>query len=246
MRRLVVLGLLLASCSVDAAETTTTVAAPATTASPASTTSTTEPTTTTVPEVRALGLRSRGTFALVAGATYLHDHVIPFAVTFERDGWLADFVGERWLSFLNEDGDRPLWVAVTFKPFDEPENLLAFVVEHPKSIEVTEVEETVFAGFDAVTVDVLVPPETSEGFDPCWGPSAGPIWHEELGVNGGLYPSVLVGCAWNRVWIVDVDGVSVVVHAGDVGGVPDEQMPLEPVEPLIEEFLDAVSFGEAP
>ena len=35
-----------------------------------------------------------------------------------------------------------------------------------------------------------------------------------------------------------------VIHAGDVGGDPDaEPMALEPVEPLIDEFLAAITFN---
>ena len=37
--------------------------------------------------------------------------------------------------------------------------------------------------------------------------------------------------------------MSVVIHAGDMGGDPDEEpMALKPVEPLIDEFLAAITF----
>jgi hypothetical protein len=118
------------------------------------------------------------------------------------------------------------------------------VQEHEKSIEVTDPVATTVAGLDAVTVDVLVPPGESPGFGEfeCWSSYAGPVWYTQM-VEGVGYPSVLVGCAWNRVWIMDVEGASVVIHAGDVGGDPDgEPLTLEGVESLIEEFLSALTF----
>ena len=245
MRRLVVLGLLLASCSVDAAETTTTVAAPATTASPVSTTSTTEATTTTVPEVVVLGLRGRGSLGLRPDVTYFHDFIVPTRLRFDQEGWTVDLVGDRMVGFQNDAGDHSIAVYLTFMPFDSVEELLAFVQNHDKTIEVTDPVSVEVAGREAVSVDVLVPPgRVGSAPEECWSPVAGPSWYEQMTVDGIGYPSVLVGCAWNRVWLMEVDDVSVVIHAGDVGGDPDaEPMALEPVEPLIDEFLAAITFN---
>lgn len=239
--------IVLAACSASPAPTTTKVlrepAEPTTTE--ASTTTVAE-TTAALPEVVSLGLRAEGSLPLRPDVTYLHDFVTPVGFTFEQPGWSVDLVGDRTVGFLNDEGERSLAVYVTFMPHDSVEELLAFVQEHEKSIEVTDPLMTTPAGFDAVTVDVLVPPGRTPGSGEreCWSSYAGPVWYAQK-VYGAGYPSVLVGCAWNRVWIVEVDGVSVVIHAGDVGGEPDgEPVTLDGVEGLIDEFLSALTFDD--
>lgn len=241
------LGLLVAACTVETVETTTTASPTTTTVPP--TTTVAETTTTTVARTEVVPLRprnpaSQGSLQLQTGVRYLHDYSIPLELNFDRDGWAVDVVGERMVGFLNDEGERSLAVYVTFMT-DSVEELLAFVQEDEKSVDVTDPVATTVAGLAAVTVDVLVPPGESPGFGEleCWSEYAGPVWYVQM-VEGIGYPSVLVGCAWNRVWVMDAEGASVVIHAGDVGGDPDEEpVELDGMEPLIEEFLAAITFN---
>lgn len=224
-----------AAPATEVADTTTPSTVVTTTSAPATT-------TTVAPDREQISPRAMGPLPLRPGVTYVHDFALPWAVTFDRDGWLLDFAGDRYVAFLNEVGDRSVSVSVTVLPFKTTDDLLTFVLDHPKSIEVTTPATTSLGGFDAVTVDVLVPEDTgpTDPDNQCWAPNAGPVLYEQLGVDGRLYPSVLVGCAWNRVWIADVDGISVVVHGADIGGQPDEPASLEPILPVIDEFLAAI------
>lgn len=43
---------------------------------------------------------------------------------------------------------------------------------------------------------------------------------EQIGDDAVI--SFFVGCSWNRVWIVDLDGILVVVHVGSTSETRDE------------------------
>ena len=106
-------------------------------------------------------------------------------------------------------------------------------------MEATTPVSTTFAGHEAFQLDVLAvtPPDEVEDEGPCWG---GPI------LVGGFYREGILACTWTRIWVVDVEGVSVTVFGS--AGYFDNDLDtgrvwqLEEILPHLEDFEDAVTF----
>jgi hypothetical protein len=245
---ILVFSLLAVVCVGSADETTTTgVPEPPTTAAPSTTTTTEATTTTTVPEVVdgspvTLGRRgaTSGRVALAPGV-YRHDlSVVPVDFTLSQPGWDVVVVADRFVAFGHQDA--PLAPFVTFKPADGVDDVVAEVLGHPEVIELTASTPLDVGGAPGVVFEALFgeSPVGRGGPFPCNGPALS----EELAVDGGSVSSFVVGCSWNRFWIGEVGGSSVVVHVGNIEGTPDVTGSLDGLEPLIDEFLAAITFLE--
>ena len=241
MRRIVVLGLLLASCSVDVAETTTTVAAPATTASPVSTTSTTEATTTTtVPEVVVLGYsNSSTTLRMQVGRIYLHDlNLVPVALQFSESGWDLFFVGDDLLGMFHSTEDLVAF-HLSFFPGMSADEVAA---------DLSQLIETEIPGLEPVEVGGVAAGvfEVGPGFGrapfDADRPCLAHIVIEERVLDARV-STFLRPCSVNRVWLVEFDDLTVALHVSDVEGTEEEPGDLAAVEPLIDEFLAAIAFN---
>ncbi len=61
---------------------------------------------------------------------------------------------------------------------------------------------------------------------------------------GGLASMEVWGCTWSRVWTIDVEGVTItavgMAHIDDLD--PDQIWRIEDLQPLLDEFINAISF----
>jgi hypothetical protein len=236
--------LVVAACS-STAETPTTALAPATTEAP-STTSTTEAATTssTLSEAYALFPSNATTLLNVQpGRIYTYDlNVVGLKFRFGEAGWRFVFVGAQTIAVWHRS--EPVAAFVAFRA-DGPEALVAEIASHEEVVNLTTPKPRSVGGVDGVvfelesveTESLLPGPHVNSGWA-CGGPQ---IAGEE--VDRGRMLATLVGCSENRVWIGDVDGVSVVVIVGNSSGEPDQLGSLAEIEPLTEEFLTALTFS---
>lgn len=247
------LGLTACGAAEDAADDGSITASPSTpTTTIATATTTTEPSATQLPR------RSTGSnfLNLTENVEYLHESSgVEMTLQFDRPGWALIHSGERILllghATEGQEGgtrgggtsDAGLGVHFTFLPQQSSDQLTSFFLEHEEVVDATDPQATIVGGLEATTFDVLI--GSRDGIPRPTGPFpwTGFALAEEIMADGQPAQNWMVGCAWNRIWIVDLGSVSLVVHAGDASGTPDEVATLAASESAIEELLAAITIG---
>lgn len=104
----------------------------------------------------------------------------------------------------------------------------------------TESTRTTIGGLDALQLDVLASPTPESFSSPC------------VGAILSTHPNVdsVMACTWSRIWVIDVDGlsVSVIGSAGRYGGHgldPENVWQIEDFEAFLDDFLAHFRFCTA-
>ena len=234
MRSLLPAILLVAACGPNSMGDATTAGASAQTAvtdplvvttigEPTTTRASEAVTTTAVPEVVELGYSNdRTKLRLRVDVSYVHDlNVVPVTFRFTQPGWDLFFVGDDLLGM-----------------FHSTEPLVAFHVSFfPGTSGRTNSQESAPGSPE-------VPAGLGSGRRVPDRPCAGLTMIEERVLDDRV-STFLLPCSVNKVWVVEFDDVSVVLHVADTAGTAEQPANLDRIEPLIGEFLSAISFGDA-
>ncbi len=249
-RSLLALMLLMAACSgsdADATSTTTTsTTGPSTTST---TTSTTTLTTTTEPGpvdlaiTPPLGNRSR----LTPGTIYRHDYwLVPIFLEFQEPGWVVS-VRERLMLFDNEQREPVVGGQIALVT-DSPSVIVGALDAEDSTSGRTELRKTSLGGLPAETFDILITePDIGEQLRAQFG-CTGPTLVERTVDDVELVN--LPGCAWNRIWLIEVEGGTIVVTAADLtvynenpSKLPESFPELDAIEPVLAELEAAITIG---
>jgi hypothetical protein len=68
------------------------------------------------------------------------------------------------------------------------------------------------------------------------------LFAERIDRLGGAFSVDLVGCAWNRVWLVDVEGITVTLTVGPDVRTKDEINELGELGRYVDDFIAAITF----
>lgn len=249
MRRLTLLVLVLAACG------GTTEAPPSTSSTTvAQTTSTTVTATTTTSEPVGLELLTR--FArLEPGVRYLHEGwpgqiVAPFVIEVGLSGWRVDEIGSGFVQFRNGETDPGIRAAVVaFMPNESVATVIDDLTSPQRAADLTEPQPIAIGKVEGVTADlsvlvdldnVGVPPNLVGADTACIGEGA-VLFEEGTGQEQSWF-QILAGCAWNRVWVLDVDGLSMTVTVSPDVLSRDTINELSELGLYPDDFINAITF----
>ena len=175
------------------------------------------------------------------GLIFIHGHSVePIEFTFTEPDWVFDFVSENAVGYTKDSGDRLVGGALAFLSADAADIFLG-IEEHPDTRTVVDLGTSTFGTQNAATYDV-------ESIDD--GQCRGPAILDVPNDDGSVWQMILPGCAWNRVWLVDVSGGTLLAFIGDVGladdppdRVPDVLAPIDDIADVIAEFEAAITIG---
>ena len=220
MRRLIVaIALLTVACSggdvsSDNTETTTSSKTSPTTTS---TTTTTSSTTTTTTVSAPIPIFPTTNFS--AGTTYegILAGGLRYQLMFLEDGWEVEVIGQElqeFIHFINTSFERASAEVglVLFMANQSTSAVSSFFLDHENIAETTQPTQAEVAGFPAQTLDVRVEPGPSGGA----GPNSPCL--QRVGLtsdrvqNGTVWVEEVLGCTWTRIWIVDLDGITVTIY----------------------------------
>ncbi len=222
----------------DTSSTTTTVA-------PTSTTTTTSTSTTTTTEPGPVVLEvwnvQRSPLRAVPGQTYLHNHsALPVEFSFTQTDWSFWLVSENAVWYVKDSSDRLVSGTLAFLAGDSSETL-EILTEHDTTRDVEELGNSTFGTQNAKVYDIEF---TDEGR--CNGPRLLDVPLDD----GSVWQILLPGCAWNRVWLIDVSGGTLLAFIADVGlaadppdQIPDELAPIDDIADVIAELEAAITIG---
>lgn len=253
MRSLLPAILLVAACGPSSMGDATTAGASAQTAvthppvvttiaEPTTTRASEAVTTTAVPEVVELGYSNdRTKLRLREDVSYVHDlNVVPFTFRFTQPGWDLFFVGDDLLGMFHST--EPLVAFhVSFFPGTSAADVVAEIADRAV-VEIPDAQLIPLGGLEALEFEVG-PGLGREPLNPD-RPCAGLTMIEERVLDDRV-STFLLPCSVNRVWVVEFDDVSVVLHVADTAGTAEQPADLDRMEPQIGEFLSAISFGDA-
>jgi hypothetical protein len=218
----VLLSLVAVACGGDAAVTTTTTSSITTSPS----TTTTVPAEVEIPETGILKFRP--------GTTYVASRFwAPVSFTTDEDGWWwSQGAAELWVHVEYHDGGESAWdldVSVIANDFGWPDDLVSDIVADDRLDVTSEPMTTAVAGHKTIVLDVLAVEveqpvdgtarcdrdgnlagnsrfaDIAPGFDLMRAQRAGTVvGHWEFGVRE---------CRAARIWVVDVDGDTIVIIA---------------------------------
>ncbi|MDX1448795.1 MAG: hypothetical protein R3246_06980 [Acidimicrobiia bacterium] len=248
-RAFAVVLLVLAACTSTAGPTTvdssTLQESEVTVATPVSST-----TTTSLAAAGPVDFCGRG-LVWEPGETYVAPcFLVPIAFEPTEDGWAStggrtDLVRARW----REPAEDGLVVRVALFPLgssDSPQGVMDRIAQHELISEISDRTEAVVAGYSALVADVEGAPEpggelVSPDGSACtpehrsvWFPatSFGHTLLELLTIGGGSEVVGVGACHVARIWVVDVDGVSITI----VGGTGDPERHPEALAKIDELF----------
>lgn len=245
---MVVLAVLLAGCGSGSQAMST--SSPST-ASTTSTTMRVPPTTVSTPELRAVEELTTLT-RLQPGITYRHSGLeTPFTISPELDGWAVGEIGRRFIQLESNHPDAGPGVVATvmlFRPSDSIEEVAALLTSSEIASDTSPSEAMTIGTLEGITFDLLVLPDPDNtllprnlGGDPECALLA-ELFAERIDRVGGAFSVDLVGCAWNRVWLIDVDGITVLLTVGPDVRTKDEINELTELGPYVDDFIDAITF----
>lgn len=247
--------MVLVACSATPAASSTTTAPPVPVASSVrveETTTTTVPTTTTEPAVSVLGVRPLGPgYPLAAGRTFLWDlGVVPVELEFEQPGWELIISFERGFGLINDADELAstdqVFAGIATRPRATAEELAAEFLESSRTIDSTPGVSTEFGGAEAIVFDVLSLNTFTNAEVRC----SGHVVDQAIDPSGRGIQNTLVGCAWTRVWLVEVGSDTLVVTIADAQYdmvTPDDPIDyptIESIAPLVAEFEAAITIGD--
>ncbi|HSM02160.1 MAG TPA: hypothetical protein VK960_06990 [Acidimicrobiia bacterium] len=209
---------ILGACNGSGTEGTGNDPAPITTSTVASTTSTTS-TDDSLPERTILKMQADTTYTA-------DDFYAPLSLHVEEAGWWSIEARELWVYLQHHPTDESYFDVdlsiLAYEPGASTEALISEIVDSPFTDVLSEPRPTTVAGLDAVVVDVAVPviPGWEQACEGAVGTVVGYSRFSEIGLalmNSENQPRASFGvrlCRAARIWIVDVDGVTI----GIVGG----------------------------
>jgi hypothetical protein len=167
--------------------------------------------------------------------------VEPIEFNFAEPGWVFDHVSENAVGYTKDSGDRLVGGALAFLSADASEIFME-IEEHPDTRDVVDLGTRSLGAQNAATYDV-------ESIDDgrCRGPALLDVRHDD----GSVWQMILPGCTWNRVWLIEVGGGTIVAFIADVGfaadppeQVPEVLAPIDDIADVIAEFEAAITIGE--
>ena len=162
-------------------------------------------------------------------------------------GWEFDALTTRIIGFTKLESGVTVGGQLLFVT-DSEELVTERILSHQTVRERTEPFTTRLGGFEATQFDLLV-------FDPIDAVGTqfactGPVLVEDVDMDQGVAFGGLPGCAWNRLWIANVSGGTIVAFLADVtlaDDPPEESpeafAPISDIESVIAEFEAAITIG---
>ena len=247
MRRLILAVTLVAAACVNASSSTDS-------SSPTSLTTTTSTTTTSTtapapppgepPEI------TRFT-RFEAGQAYrasLPGAGTEFVLNFQLDGWQVGAIGATTGTFVHLQNSSPapgVQVGVVAFMADGPADpIIEWFANHPDIPNgTTPPNAAMVGGLNAVTFDVQVLGQERTALPACGALVSFPGASEDL-PDGELWTEEVLGCTWSRIWVVDVDGVSITMTGG--AGLrsldPQGMREISEFELFLDDFIHAITF----
>jgi hypothetical protein len=234
----------LAACGDTAATESTTTSTTAATTTTATTTTTTSTTLAGPTELRA------STITVLDPGTYVAPGFwSSFTLTVDELGWQSLGSRDLWVYLQYVEPGRASvnldLSLVAHSPNGTPEGVASRIADAPETEVTRPAEPTTLDGYDAVTLDVLVP---ESDFGHCGDPSTtGNSRFEDGAGLSLLYDTNSPGlgywfgvrlCREARIWVVDVDGSTITIIAATVR--PEQ---FDDLIPVAERLLAGVDFG---
>lgn len=248
MQRLILAFLLLtAACGTSGSEPTASEPSMTTTSTTPNTT-----TTTTIPPPISIPIGDTTRFS--PGSAYTGTLAVvdvEFRFEFQLEGWrvIDRGVGEGKFVTIGNTSTTPgaEILLMAWMPASDPDAVVSWFLDHPNLADATTRQGTEVSGLPATVVDIRVANAAPDSSSQCWG-QIRVVADAARGTNtpGGVASQEIWACTWTRIWVIKVDGVSLTVagmaHRDDVEIDPEMPWQIEDFEPLLDDFISAITF----
>lgn len=255
-RLIVAVFALAAACSQGAEAsdptTTTSPATPSSSTTTAAVAASTTTSTTADPEAAGPEILNVLT-SLVPGNAYIHEGMgVPFTITPQLDGRAVEEIGDAFVQLKNDSPDAGPGVVATVMLFmanDSIDTLIDVYTDSSMVDEATDAKTTTVGGIDGTSIDVLVPPDLDNTETKPRNLSGDPectllaeLFVEQIDRLGWPFSLDFVGCAWNRIWLVNISGATMTLTVGPDVRTKEEINELNELGPYVDDFISAITF----